>query len=308
MNTDAVSQLRVSSPVTAQILLPEQSSMSTTSTTSTEITPHSLFTRYQTIKRLGSGKDGSVFECVDDITGKKFALKEFKSTHAYDNEVIAYERLGLFGAKHPGLLTVYEKSDDDAKLLATELCDSENLYYFRVKMRNLSREYAMWQFCELLKGVYRCHSHGVFHLDIKSDNIILRRVGEHYYPCLCDFSLSTTSVCLTEFRGSYAYAAPEVIDVNQTHTRYRCDLADVWSLGVVLYALITGTAPWGKARFDDPHYNHYLHTRRFYFGVQLFGDQLLDLLLGMLDPDPHRRFCLGQVLAHPLILHLIDKQ
>nr|CAD7264615.1 unnamed protein product [Timema shepardi]CAD7574148.1 unnamed protein product [Timema californicum] len=109
-------------------------------------------------------------------------------------------------------------------------------------------------FQQLVDGVDYCHEKGVVHRDIKCDNLLMDiddniKLSDfgfargHMKPRNGVFPLSDT------FCGSYAYASPEIL----RQVPYEPQLSDIWSMGVVLYAIVFGRLP-----FDDTNYNHLL--------------------------------------------------
>lgn len=109
----------------------------------------------------------------------------------------------------------------------------------------------MW-FFQLRNAIAYCHDHGVVHRDVKCENLLL---NANYDLKLSDFGFargnmkprSDGSPVLSEtFCGSYAYASPEILK----GIAYEPQLSDVWSMGVVLFAMV-----FGKLPFDDTNYN-----------------------------------------------------
>nr|CAD7200021.1 unnamed protein product [Timema douglasi] len=109
-------------------------------------------------------------------------------------------------------------------------------------------------FQQLVDGVEYCHERGVVHRDIKCDNLLM---DIDYNIKLSDFGFARghmkpkigVSPLSDTFCGSYAYASPEIL----RQVPYQPQLADIWSMGVVLYAIVFGRLP-----FDDTNYNHLL--------------------------------------------------
>ena len=94
-------------------------------------------------------------------------------------------------------------------------------------------------FQDILYGVHLIHSQGFAHSDLKPTNILISETG---HPKIADFGLATRKKSYAGF-GTFAYAAPEVFDrTKESMTDYK--LADVWSLGMIYYFMITGRPPY----------------------------------------------------------------
>ena len=161
----------------------------------------------------------------------------------------------------------------------------------------LSEMYAQKLFRELMDGVQYMHARKVCHRDLKLDNLIVNNVGvlkvadfgfaevfvdEHGEHRLCEGVLGTDCYMAPEVRSGQPYDGPKV---------------DVWSCGVILLVLLTGTFFWNHANPSDPGYAALLDGRLL--SSWSFGEPLRALLRGMLDPDPATRLALDAVLAHP---------
>jgi 5'-AMP-activated protein kinase catalytic alpha subunit len=147
-------------------------------------------------------------------------------------------------------------------------------------------------FQQIISAVGYCHSHKVSHRDIKPENILL---DEQNNIKLGDFGLSNVMQDGHFFNtscGSPNYAAPEVI----SGTSYCGPEADVWSCGVVLYALLAGALP-----FDDANMS-VLFSKIKAAQCNLphfFSDAVKDLIYRILNPDPISRITISEIERHP---------
>lgn len=113
------------------------------------------------------------------------------------------------------------------------------LNYVR-KRRQLKEDVAKSVFRQLVEGLRYCHSKNILHRDIKLDNILLSEEGQ---VKICDFGVSKIvrpGEKMTEQCGTPAYIAPEIL----MDKGYKGFMADIWSAGVVLYAMLYGTVPF----------------------------------------------------------------
>lgn len=152
------------------------------------------------------------------------------------------------------------------------------------------------------------HSNNCAHLDVKLDNILL---DNNYNIKIADFGTTVVLNGKDGFTnrkcGTIHYMAPEICD-NKNHNFFNAYKADVYSLGVTLYHLLTGAFPIssktadssstvtsdsGKnfdcSKLDDEHFNP----------LSCFSEELNSLLSGMLAQDPEKRMSIFEVLSHP---------
>jgi hypothetical protein len=146
-------------------------------------------------------------------------------------------------------------------------------------------------FHQILAGVERVHAMRVVHRDLKPENLLL---DERKDIKIVDFGLSNTykeGQLLQTACGSPCYAAPEMIAGH----RYVPSMCDIWSCGVILFALVCGYLP-----FEDQNhaelYKKILHAE--YEMPNFVSKEVADLISGMLTVDPTRRYTLEDIRAH----------
>ncbi|KAI8803542.1 kinase-like domain-containing protein [Cladochytrium replicatum] len=127
-------------------------------------------------------------------------------------------------------------------------------------------------FAQILAAVEHCHALGVAHRDLKPENILISSGSspDTFHLKLTDFGLATTSTRATDFScGSVRYMAPECLLTPQTlpTSSYDPFANDVWSLGVILFNLLTLKNPWHLPSTEDPTYAEYIAR-----GVNVFVD------------------------------------
>ena len=146
----------------------------------------------------------------------------------------------------------------------------------------------------LFQAISHCHAQGVIHRDIKPENIMITDAGS---VRLIDFGLSKASKNNRNLRtqaGTPYYMAPEVFDQNYSAQ------ADIWSLGVLLYTLVSGYLPYQgdnlaqvskRIREADYHFNH--------VEFETISNECKDLISKLLVVDPKKRLNGQQALNHP---------
>ncbi|ETV90989.1 CAMK/CAMKL/AMPK protein kinase, variant 1 [Aphanomyces invadans] len=166
------------------------------------------------------------------------------------------------------------------------------LFDYIVSKGRLSPDEARHFFHQIVSGVEYCHFHRVVHRDLKPENLLLD--GDNNVK-IADFGLSNTmkdGEFLRTSCGSPNYAAPEVISGNL----YAGPEVDVWSCGVILYALLCGALP-----FDDESIPNLFKKIRggMYSLPSHLSDDARDLIPRMLVVDPMKRITIPEIRQHP---------
>lgn len=179
-----------------------------------------------------------------------------------------------------------------------ELVEGGELFDYLVSRGRLPEVEALRFFQQIIGGLAYCHSHLVCHRDLKPENLLLN--PEHNQVKIADFGMANLQIqgrLLQTSCGSPHYASPEVI----RGVEYDGALADIWSCGVILYALLTGGLP-----FDDPDIKKLLakvKTGVYVIpGRDVCSAQCQDLLARMLTVDPAHRIQMKDILRHPFFL------
>jgi serine/threonine-protein kinase len=198
--------------------------------------------KYQIIDRLGAGGFGTVYLALDRLLNRKVALKI--PHHQTDDQVLLAEPRIMAGLKHPNiveLITVEKK--DDTFFMVLEYVDGEGLDKLIRRERSLAPARALEIALDVCSAISFAHSNQVLHRDLRPANILLTRDG---LAKVTDFGtsrileLQKDGFARTRI-GSPPYMAPE-------HFRGRAVFqSDLWSLGITIYEMLTGTVPFYDA-------------------------------------------------------------
>ncbi len=210
--------------------------------------------RYTVLRRVGEGGMGVVFEAMEEAKGRSVAIKVLNSDGGSDSETLSrFRREGSRFAKlrHPNIVRVYGMGRARGMLyIASEFVDGVDLYHVMKKTGAMDIERALSIVEDAAKGLAVAHGSGVIHRDLKPENIMLTHDGEMVK--VLDFGIAkdlNASVALT-VRGAYlgtpAYSAPEQIRGEEIDGR-----ADIFSLGVILYELVTAETPFKGRRATE---------------------------------------------------------
>src|SRR5436190_4302004 len=223
---------------------------------------------YKISKRIGSGGMGEVYLASDITAGREAALKLLPTRFTSDAERLKrfqQEERALVGLNHPNILTVYEIGEDHSThYIASEMIEGETLRQRLMRGRMEVGE-AVDIAIQVASALAAAHETGIVHRDIKPENIMLRPDG---YVKVLDFgiaklaesafakppsqcfgvpgatadgagSMTLAETNLGSILGTVRYMSPEQARGAQVDKR-----TDVWSLGVVLYEMVTGHAPF----------------------------------------------------------------
>eukprot|EP00899_Mesostigma_viride_P022427 jgi/Mesvir1/3369/Mv17243-RA.2 len=245
---------------------------------------------YRVGKLLGVGSFAAVFLATHRTTARLVALKVTENkgvTSPVDREIEVLKLL-----YHENIAQLYEVIRTPKLIfMVMEYVSGGDLFDYVACTRGNGVPEAEAR--ELLRGVVaavdHCHANFVLHRDLKLENVLLDQSGS---VKLVDFGLSTflqPAARMNTFCGTPAYASPEVL----TGSAMLGPESDVWSLGVMLYTLITATMPFQT----DPAL---VIAGSFKLPVRL-SDSCKDLLVGMLQSKPSDRITFDAIRTHPWI-------
>ncbi|XP_058808558.1 serine/threonine-protein kinase BRSK2 isoform X1 [Phymastichus coffea] len=249
---------------------------------------------YRLEKTLGKGQTGLVKLGVHCVSGKKVAIKIINREKLSESVLIKVEReiaiMKLIDHPHVlGLSDVYENKK--YLYLVLEHVSGGELFDYLVKKGRLTPKEARRFFRQIISALDFCHSHSICHRDLKPENLLL---DEKNNIKIADFgmaSLQPAGSMLETSCGSPHYACPEVI----RGEKYDGRKADVWSCGVILYALLVGALP-----FDDDNLRQLLEkVKRGVFHIPHFvPPDCQSLLRGMIEVNPEKRLTLADINRH----------
>lgn len=260
--------------------------------------------RYVRIKALGEGQYGQVWLCRDKISDAQRAVKLIaKQGTAKQQEDFRHEVNTVRALDHPNVMKIYEFFEDKKNFyLVMELYSGGELFDEIMKRTYFSEPDAVPVMEQCLSGICYLHSVGVIHRDLKPENLLLSTDQADASIKIVDFGMATMGATkVTQARvGTAYYIAPEVIDPQKFGGGSYDEKCDVWSLGVILYILLTGTPPfWGEN--DDDILNQIIAKNKLVLEAQYentLSADAQDLLRKMLVWDPKKRLSASECLNH----------
>ncbi|CAI2368560.1 unnamed protein product [Moneuplotes crassus] len=249
-------------------------------------------------RAIGQGTFGKVRSGTHIITGEKVAVKILEKEKIKDNndvQRIIREIKILKSVRHPSVIQLYEIVETQNQLyLIMEYAEGGELFDLIVDRHRLSEDLACKFFRSLIFGMKYIHSLNICHRDLKPENLLLDLNRDLK---IVDFGLSNVYEVkgrdtLKTACGSPCYAAPEMI----AGQSYHGDKVDVWSVGIVLYAMVCGYLP-----FEDPV------TKKLYKKIlsadykipKYVSSSVRDLITKILNTNPDERYTIGEIMEHP---------
>lgn len=257
--------------------------------------PPSKIGHYILGETLGFGTFGKVKTAKHQISGYKVAVKILNRTKIKNLDVVGkirreIQNLKLF--RHPHIIKLYQVISTPTDIfMIMEYVSGGELFDYIVKNGRLVEDEARRFFQQIVSGVDYCHRHMVVHRDLKPENLLL---DHNLNVKIADFGLSNMMMdgeFLRTSCGSPNYASPEII----SGRLYAGPEIDIWSCGVILYALLCGTLP-----FDDEHVpTLFRKIRSGVFPIpDYLNDSVVSLLRHMLQVDPIKRATVQDIIQH----------
>ncbi len=215
------------------------------------------FGRYEVISELGRGAMGVVYKAADPVLNRVVAVKTINLLLA-DDEREEYEARfyqeakAAGGLSHPNIVTIYDLGNTgDMAYMAMEFLEGQELRQLMGENRQLPIRKALSITAQVADGLAYAHERGIVHRDIKPANIMI--LGEDLAK-LTDFGIARmrTSEVKTQTGmrlGSPKYMSPEQVIGKRTDYR-----SDIFSLGIVLYEMLTGKAPFSGGNLESLMY------------------------------------------------------
>ncbi|KAG0696588.1 kinase-like domain-containing protein [Suillus ampliporus] len=216
--------------------------------------------------------------------------KSEKQRLGIDREIIMMKLMN-----HPNILHIYDVFEGEKELyLVLEYVEGGELFDFLVNRGRLPPLEALSFFKQIVYGLNYAHTFSIIHRDLKPENILIHSLNPPLIK-LADWGMAAfapPALQLETSCGSPHYASPEIVN----GLKYRGNATDIWSCGVILFALLTGRLP-----FDDKNVRILLSkVKAGKYDVPAYIDpQAKDLLSRMLVVDVNRRITIPGIMAHP---------
>jgi serine/threonine protein kinase len=261
---------------------------------STEADVPVLFSSYEILRVIGTGSFSTVCLVVDRSTDREYACKIVSRRCLAGGGAFArfeQEVRLLPSLVHPNIVR-FEQVLYHPELIFVlmEHCPNGDLFTYIVENGVLPEHEARELFAQILSAVHFLHSKGIVHRDLKPENVLL---DEFRHAKLGDFGFCHMVGAQTLLKtrcGSPFYAPPEII----ARQPYDGRIADVWSLGIMLFTMVTGSLPWSTS-------NQVALFKEIAEGCidipSTVSPRLREMLIGMLQRNPAERTTTAQLLG-----------
>jgi len=251
---------------------------------------------YKVLEFIGEGAYGDVFKAESIFLSYPVSIKRILKSKIPDERSLKRlnrEARVISEISHPNIIRFVEYlCDDHFYYIVTEYFPGSNLLTYAKSQNEADYSTIRYILKQILLALSYLHSNGVCHRDLKLENII---IDEKKFIKLIDFGLcgfDTPFNPQDTFCGSHMYASPEILSSKP----YNGAKSDMWSLGVVLFALIVRKLPWGDhnlpqsiKRIINGHYNIPI----------TIDSNASDLIKSLLNIVPEERPTASQALFHP---------
>jgi serine/threonine-protein kinase len=201
--------------------------------------------RYEVVRKLGSGGFADVFLANDRLLGRQVALKVLSNRYAHDEQFVERfrrEASSAAGLNHPNIVQIYDRGEAEGTYyIAMEYLEGRSLKEIIVKYAPLSSELLVSVAVQILEALRFAHRRDVIHRDIKPQNIIIDNDGR---VKVTDFGIARAGSASTmteagSILGTAHYFSPEQAQGQPVEAA-----SDLYSLGIVMYEMATGSLPF----------------------------------------------------------------
>ena len=250
---------------------------------------------------LGKGTFSYVKLAVDNNTGKELAIKILEKNRVKnkrDSQRIEREINLVKKISHLNIVKVFDVKEDNEKYyILMEYCENGELFNLILQKHKLSEDEAAYYYYQIINGLEYIQSQNIIHRDLKPENLLLTKDN---ILKIIDFGLSNYNPednLLSTPCGSPCYASPEMV----SGKKYNGFTSDVWSTGIILYAMIYGYLPFENNGFNnDVLFKKISECRLDY--PKTNSIQALDLLQKILVPDCNKRIKIDEIKKHQFYL------
>lgn len=259
-----------------------------------------IMAEYHLTNEIGAGAYGKVFLAQHIATRVYRAVKVILKTRIQDYKSFINELNILKRLDHPNIVNIIESFENPRVcFLVLEYCAGGELLTRVARSATFSEAKAANIMKQLFSALIYCHNNGIIHRDLKPDNFLFMSAEENSHLKIIDFGLSVVSTeedILHGIAGTPYYIAPEILTQNYNQ------VVDCWSLGVVLYILLSGTPPFNGKDNNEVLMN--IYNASFSFRPAAFkhvSNQAKDLICHLLTKDPSHRYTAQMAFSHPWI-------
>ncbi|OMJ72145.1 hypothetical protein SteCoe_29483 [Stentor coeruleus] len=255
---------------------------------------------YVISKEIGSGAFGKVFLAEDRKSLSLRAVKVIQKIRVQDFQTFVNEIEILKKLDHPNIVNIIESYENERICyIVLEHCRGGELFDRLIKLNHFTEIQAALIMKQLLSAMIYIHNNNICHRDLKPENCLYITEDENSELKIIDFGFSVQAKeedLFHDLTGTLYYIAPEMISGSYTK------VVDCWSLGVILYVLLSGTPPFNGKDNNEILMNVY--NGSYTFRPKTFksvSDYAKDLISRLLTKDPNHRITAQEAYMHPWI-------
>ena len=260
-----------------------------------------FFDYYEMLDNLGEGIFGSVKLGVEKKTNQRVAIKIIKKNKAKDSDIeLVRNEIDIMKlCYHPYVVHLLDHFENGEYIfIVMEYIKGGSLTdYMKSQKFNFTERRAAELIYQLAKGIKYLHKYGIIHRDLKPDNIMLTEASDKGNIKIMDFGLSKIlgkKEKSTDGFGTLTFVSPEVL-IRKPYNKE----VDIWSLGVILYLMLSGDLPFDDPEDDEQKIAKSIVYNDVKFPQEKFGKRskaVIDLIKGCLTKDPKTRLKIDEIL------------
>jgi len=248
--------------------------------------------RYLILEELGKGGMGSVYKAFDKEVGEKIALKTIKPEIAADEKVIQRFRNELKIARkisHKNVCRMFDLGrEDDTYYIAMEYVSGEDLKSSVRRMGPLSTGKVLGFATEICEGLAEAHRLGIVHRDLKPQNIMIDRDG---IAQIMDFGIARSRELKGMTENGSTIGTPEYMSPEQVEGEDIDQRSDIYSMGVILYEMVTGRTPFEGKTPMSIAMKHVTEKPKEPIGLNMqISEDLSRVIMKCMEKDKARRY------------------
>ena len=260
-----------------------------------------FFDYYEMLDNLGEGIFGSVKLGVEKKTNQRVAIKIIKKNKAKESDIeLVRNEIDIMKlCYHPYVVHLLDHFENGEYIfIVMEYIKGGSLTdYMKSQKFNFTERRAAELIYQLAKGIKYLHKYGIIHRDLKPDNIMLTEASDKGNIKIMDFGLSKIlgkKEKSTDGFGTLTFVSPEVL-IRKPYNKE----VDIWSLGVILYLMLSGDLPFDDPDDDEQKIAKSIVYHDVKFPQEKFGKRskaVIELIKGCLTKDPKNRLKIDEII------------
>ena len=264
---------------------------------------HSFQERFTFVKQIGQGGYSTIWIGNDAVTGKRLVFKEISKTTTTRIEFKRELWISKYLSKHPNIINTHNAYETNTSYFAVQDYAFGGDLFDAIKQNvGLIEFTAKLYLGQICRAVEFMHSNNLVHRDIKPENVVADKLGSIVQ--LIDFGLTLRAGTHIEVvSGTISYLAPEICYPPTTAGLIVDPSCDVWSVGILLFCMLTGGYPWEQATLNNSNYYKFVQWQCGISTVppnvwRYFSPDLLTLFKKMLAMESADRCTIVEVYKY----------